>query len=149
MSACAHRFRRLSSGSDEVHRVKYQGETLGIIADWYTGSDGNWRQLAARNPNINPLSMQVGQRIVIPGELVRRRSDLPREFVLEHANGRTATRPVRSAAAKTENESAPPDGSVMSGSDPAEEPSPSSVQIENSLESEVLRDKLEEGLLSR
>ena len=39
-----------------VHMVQWSGETLPIIAKWYTGDSDNWQFLADANPNINPVT---------------------------------------------------------------------------------------------
>ena len=36
------------------HRVKWSGETLSLIAKWYTGSYGNWKAIAQANSGLNP-----------------------------------------------------------------------------------------------
>jgi nucleoid-associated protein YgaU len=64
-----------------VHRVGFEGETLSLIAKWYTGSLNNWRELAAANPGIDPNRIFIGNEIVIPAELLVTREPMPRAFI--------------------------------------------------------------------
>ena len=51
---------------DLVHTVRWKGESLSIIAKWYTGEAGNWRLLAEHNPLKDPDRIGIGDRIAIP-----------------------------------------------------------------------------------
>ena len=64
-----------------VHEVQWPEETLSTIAQWYTGDDKNRKALADANPNIKPDFLTVGNRIFIPGDLVKKRKPMPREFL--------------------------------------------------------------------
>jgi hypothetical protein len=64
-----------------VHTVSLSGETLSLIAKWYTGSLNNWHQLAAANPQIDPNRIFIGNEIVIPEELLTTREPLPQSFL--------------------------------------------------------------------
>lgn len=64
-----------------THRVQWHGETLSIIALWYTGDLDNWEALAAANPTINPHLLYLKTLLTIPGDLVRTRKPMPREFL--------------------------------------------------------------------
>ena len=64
-----------------THSVRYYGESVSIIAAWYTGSIDNWKALAAANPDINPNRIVVGNRILIPEDIMTRREPMPKEFV--------------------------------------------------------------------
>lgn len=63
------------------HLVQWPGETLSIIALWYTGDLHNWRELARANPGINPHLLYLETRLAIPEELVLTRTPMPREFL--------------------------------------------------------------------
>jgi len=76
--------------SDLVHTVRWKGESLSIIAKWYTGKAGNWRRLAEHNPLNDPDRIGIGDRISVPGPLLRTREPLPRDFVKRHV--RTSTK---------------------------------------------------------
>ncbi len=63
------------------HRVKWQGESLSIIAQWYTGDSTNWKALAKANPDLNPNLIRIGDRIVIPRNLIENEKPMPRDFL--------------------------------------------------------------------
>ena len=63
------------------HPVRWSGETLSIIAAWYTGMQKNWKPIAQANPNINPNRIYTGNKILIPESLLRTRKLMPNEFV--------------------------------------------------------------------
>jgi len=64
-----------------VHTVKWSGETVSIIAGWYTGDIENWKALAEANPNINPNRIFEGNKILIPENLLKTRDPMTKEFV--------------------------------------------------------------------
>jgi len=63
------------------HSVKYQGETLASIADWYTGDTRNWKAIARANPSIKPERIRIGDIINIPPELVKKTKPYPKPDV--------------------------------------------------------------------
>ena len=64
-----------------THTVSKSGETLGVIAAWYTKRSANWQAIARANPGVNPNRIKLGQTILIPRELVVERSPMPGSFV--------------------------------------------------------------------
>jgi hypothetical protein len=68
-----------------THTVKWSGETVSIIAAWYTGDLDNWKVLAAvmtkNNPNADIKRIYVGNKILIPESLLKTRETMPIEFV--------------------------------------------------------------------
>ena len=68
-----------------LHTVRWQGETLCLLARWYTGSWKNWRTLADSNSAINPDRLVIGDTVVIPEGLLKNRKPLPRNLVLSLA----------------------------------------------------------------
>jgi hypothetical protein len=64
-----------------VHTIRYQGETISIIAAWYLGDKMRFDVLAAANPEINPAQVRVGMRIKIPESLAKTKEPMPKEFV--------------------------------------------------------------------
>jgi hypothetical protein len=64
-----------------VHTVKWPGETVSIIAGWYTGNIENWKALAEANPEINPNSIRQGDRISIPERMMKTKTPMPRDYV--------------------------------------------------------------------
>ena len=71
-----------------VHTVSVQGETLGLISDWYTGSSQNWRTIADNNPGLNPNRLRLGDQVMIPESMTTRTEPLTRKYV-ESANRRS------------------------------------------------------------
>lgn len=63
------------------HVVQYSGETLGLIARWYTGKTANWQRIVDANPGLVPERINLGDRILIPEEIVVERSPLPKRAV--------------------------------------------------------------------
>jgi hypothetical protein len=64
-----------------VHTVKWNGETVSLIAGWYTGNTENWKALAQANPNIKANRIFAGNKILIPKTLLKTREPMPKEFV--------------------------------------------------------------------
>jgi LysM repeat protein len=65
-----------------VHTVKWPGETLALIAKWYTGEIENWRAIAKANPKLDPRRIRLGSEIQIPSELLKNREPMTKEFVI-------------------------------------------------------------------
>jgi nucleoid-associated protein YgaU len=53
--------------SERLHLVR-SGDTLGEIAQSTLGSSRRWPEIAALNPGLDPSSLRVGTRIVLPGD---------------------------------------------------------------------------------
>jgi len=64
-----------------VHKIRWPGETLSVIAMWYTGNFRNWKALAKANPKLNPNRMFCGNELLVPTDLLKTRKPLPKEFV--------------------------------------------------------------------
>lgn len=60
------------------HTVKYSGETLASIADWYTGQISNWKAIAQANPSMKPERMRIGDIVNIPTHLVIKTKPYPK-----------------------------------------------------------------------
>ena len=78
-----------------VHTVQWPGESLSIIAAWYTGHVADWKKLAEANPEINPDRIFVGDQIIIPDDILKRREAMTREH-------------LRKFIGRIENKKAPP-----------------------------------------
>ena len=63
------------------HKVRWEGETLSLIAKWYTGSQKNWKVLAKDNSWLEPNDLSVGHKIFIPRNLLKTKKPMPRDFV--------------------------------------------------------------------
>lgn len=64
-----------------VHEVKWPGESLSIIAGWYTGDIQNWKALAPVNPHIKPSVIRMGDRIMIPRSMMKTQEPMPRSYL--------------------------------------------------------------------
>ena len=63
-----------------IHTSQWSWETLGIVADWYTGDSSNWTKLAEINPNVDPQKVAAGSEIFIPVNLLKTREALPQNY---------------------------------------------------------------------
>ena len=64
-----------------VHEVQWPGESLSIIAKWYTGDGKNWKALAKANTSLDPNLIRIGDRIVIPRSMIENDKQMPRDFL--------------------------------------------------------------------
>jgi hypothetical protein len=64
-----------------IHRVRWQGETLSIIAKWYTGSLKNWKGLSNVNPTLDLNRIVIGTNILIPEDLLKSHKPMPFSFL--------------------------------------------------------------------
>jgi len=71
----------LRSGPMLVHKVRYPGESVSIIAGWYTGEIDNWKILKEVNPGINPNVIHEGMKINIPESMLKTREPMTKEYV--------------------------------------------------------------------
>ena len=67
--------------ADLEHVVKFKGETLGIIANWYTGKTANWSVIQKANTGLKPEKIRIGDKILIPSGIVVKNAPLPEAFV--------------------------------------------------------------------
>ena len=70
-----------SSATETFQHVVQPGETLGMIADWYTGKSSNWKQIVDVNPGLRPERMRVGQIVLIPRSILIKDTPIPRGYV--------------------------------------------------------------------
>jgi hypothetical protein len=68
------------------HTVRWPGESLSLIASWYTGSSKNWRKLAKTNPRLNPNRIKVGNVIMISPSLLKTRVRLPQKVAAKYTS---------------------------------------------------------------
>jgi hypothetical protein len=76
-----------------VHTVRWPGESLSLIALWYTGSSANWVGLAKANPKLKPNLIRIGDEIVIPQGLMKNEAPMPRGFLSPSTPKKGQTRP--------------------------------------------------------
>jgi LysM domain len=60
------------------HTVKYQGETLAMIAKWYTGNVYNWQAILDVNPGLDVRRIRIGSIINIPINLTVKQTEMPK-----------------------------------------------------------------------
>lgn len=76
------------------HTVTFPGETLGLIASWYTGASTNWRELKDFNAEIDLKRIRTGDRITIPERLLVRREPMPKSFVRSFYRSKVSNEPA-------------------------------------------------------
>jgi hypothetical protein len=98
-----------SKSSYHYHKVKYPGESLSIIAKWYTGDVKNWRSVAKVNPQLDPNRITVGDKIRIPNKLLHTQKPMPRSFIVSSTK-REKSKPshVRTTNKKSESSTTSP-----------------------------------------
>jgi hypothetical protein len=64
-----------------TYTVKWSGESVSIIAAWYTGDLQNWKILAQANPALNPNIIFPGIKVLIPENIMKTHDPMPKEFV--------------------------------------------------------------------
>jgi hypothetical protein len=64
-----------------VHTVTFTGESLALLADWYTDSEANASRLAAANKRSVLQPLRKGERIQIPSSLMLNPEPLPEAMV--------------------------------------------------------------------
>lgn len=67
-----------------THTVKWRGESLSIISKWYTGDIRNWKTIAQHNPEMDPNQIRIGDRIIIPDQLMQNKTPLKKAYVDRH-----------------------------------------------------------------
>ena len=124
------------------HEVKYSGETLGLIARWYTGRTDNWKRIADVNSSIKPQRISIGDIILIPMEIVSQSDPLPKKAVRSTRRTQPASANVASEVDSSANAE-----TASSASEAVVEPV---VKETNKIEEESSsRDKLLDELLSQ
>ena len=68
------------------YAVARQGETLAVIAKWYTGSSANWSVIQSHNPGLDPKRMKIGTVVRIPETMLVRRDPLPKKIAMQGAD---------------------------------------------------------------
>jgi hypothetical protein len=68
------------------HTVRWPGESLSLIASWYTGSSKNWRKLAKANPGLNPNRIKGGNVIMIPPAMLKTQVPLPQKVAAKYTS---------------------------------------------------------------
>ncbi len=69
------------------HKVQWSGESLSLIAKWYTGQYTNWKAVAQANPGLKPDRIIIGNIIYIPPEIMTTQKPLPYKMVAKSRSG--------------------------------------------------------------
>jgi len=64
-----------------VHKVRWPGETISVIAQWYTGSQKNCEVIVKVNSDLDPKRMNIGAMILIPADILKTREPMPRKYL--------------------------------------------------------------------
>lgn len=83
-----------------VHTVEWPGETLPMIAQWYTGSKENWKILSQTNPKLASRQLAVNDQILIPIALVKNSQKMPEEFLATFSEKKRASQRKSSSQTK-------------------------------------------------
>ncbi len=72
------------------HVVRFNGETIEMIARWYTKSEQNADRIAAHNQNVADFTQALppNTRILIPRTLLKTDKLMPVEFVIRNSDNR-------------------------------------------------------------
>jgi hypothetical protein len=89
-----------------LHQVRWEGETPALVAEWYTGSAANSRQILRATPNLHGERLRPGDVLFIPAALVRTHAPLPAGLVRPPA---TASPPRPAAAPRKATPQQPPE----------------------------------------
>ena len=133
--------------ADVEHRISYSGETLAVIAAWYTGRATNWQAIRDANPGLRPERLNLGQVILIPGDLVVQHEPMPKRFVTDNAAKARAkaaadTKPLDEATgADTDTATDPYNSDPYSSEPSSEDKAPSAIADEPSVPSAVAKEK--------
>jgi len=87
-----------------VHTVRWPGESLSHIAQWYTGAARNWKGLVEFNPELDPNRIFIGDQIFIPEDLLKTRKPMPRDFLPSPVRNKGAQPPPVEQPAKESEE---------------------------------------------
>lgn len=69
----------LSPKGDLVHYVTWSGETLSLLARWYTGDRENAARIARINQLSKPNELSIGDTIIIPSYLLKNKIRLSKQ----------------------------------------------------------------------
>ena len=115
---------------DVVILISYSGETLAVIAAWYTGRATNWQAIRDANPGLRPERLNLGQIIMIPGDLVVQPEPMPKRFVTDNAakaRAKGTTEPKPTDGVSADFGAAPFDGGAMPDTPAATEKVPAEI----------------------
>ncbi|MCB0332156.1 MAG: LysM peptidoglycan-binding domain-containing protein [Bdellovibrionales bacterium] len=91
LTCCAALRNNQKSDQFFQHKIKYPGETLWLIANWYTGDGKNWKTLQELNTSLRHNRLRIGDTVRIPSSLLKRTSPLPKPKLSPNKNNPSAS----------------------------------------------------------
>ena len=73
-------FAERADNGDVIHVIKSETETTTLLARWYTGADGNSKEIAEYNGISEAEIFTIGRRVRIPFKLVKQFKAMPADF---------------------------------------------------------------------
>lgn len=92
------------------HVIRYTGENLALISQWYTGRSANWPAILEANPGTVPTALRLGQVILIPKHLVIRDEPMPQSYVRPPSAGPSRSKEPPEQASDSDSEIQEPPG---------------------------------------
>lgn len=68
-----------------IHIVKWDGESMSLIARWYIGNYEAWKLLAKHNPDLNPYNIHVKDKVLIPKKKMKTSEQMPESFLNKYS----------------------------------------------------------------
>ncbi|MCB0338513.1 MAG: LysM peptidoglycan-binding domain-containing protein [Bdellovibrionales bacterium] len=87
-----------------LHTVKHEGETLALIAKWYSGDSANWTRISEYNGQIAGGVIHIGDRLRIPKSLFLASYPLPKSWLIRELNKQTKAGSAASDIAREKGE---------------------------------------------
>lgn len=109
-----------------LHLVKSPRETLGLIAEWYTGNFKNWDAIANYNGKSGSSIVRLGEKIFIPQEMLVREDALELQPQIKQQESKVAKIPLKSPTEALPVPIIPADSTNSSGPRYSIEASPTS-----------------------
>jgi hypothetical protein len=89
------------------------GETLGTIANWYSGKTNRWRELADQNPTLSPWNLKEGDIVKVPVSFAVVHKEQPNYSTAPKPKGKQTRKAP--ATPKDSTEKAPASGQEVFG----------------------------------
>ena len=89
-----------------AHTVRWKGETISVIAGWYTGNARNWKLLAEVNPGIKHKGLAAGTTVRVPSHIMKTKESMPKEYIDRFYHGSKKRTKTTRTVKQEENETA-------------------------------------------
>ncbi len=76
----------IDKNKDLTHIVQFHGETISMITRWYTNEVSNAAKIARLNSMKNADQLSIGDKIIIPSYMVKKRDSLTQDAVNQYLN---------------------------------------------------------------